>query len=200
MEDKEILEIDKFINKENEKVKKINIDNIMIKLKNCNKEDISRIIHYLSSILSNFQINLKDYTDNTNENLNHNLEYNLEYKTYKKEYEFNILKLKTLEYLNDKSNTIHFYIPTNNFSEYVKFDNLINDYLNYLINYYYEEKKDFYTQMNYFFTSLFIILETNMDIIYYRENREKIKKEIDFLTDKILNFLTNLNILCNNKF
>ena len=129
-----------------------------------------------------------------------NLFNNEEYKIYKKEYEFNILKLKILEYLNNESNTIHFYIPINDFKLYIKFDNLINDYLKYMIEYYYEEKKDFYAQMDYFFNSLFVILETNINITNYRETREKIKKEINLLSDKILNFLTNLNILCNNKF
>lgn len=166
------------------------------KIKNFNLEDIFRIIQYLSNVLNNQTNNILDYQTEFNDNLEHNKKY----KIYKKEYEFNLLKLKTLEYLNNHSNTIHLYIPFNNFKEYLKFDNLINDYIRYLIEYYYDEKKDFYAQMGFFFNSLFLILETNMDILNYKETRENIKKEIDNLTDKILNFLTNLNILCNNKF
>ena len=92
-------------------------------------------------------------------------------------------------------------IPTE-FSDYLNFDNVLNDYFNFLYDYYYDKESvdKYYEKIDTYFNSLFSILELKIDLLNHNDIKSKIKIEYDLLTDKILNLLTNINIIVNNKF
>lgn len=185
-----IVDIDKYIDDDNKS--DYIIESFVDKLKNYNIYDLSKIISILTSLLT------KHNTINSN-----NLEdiySNNEYLNNKKQYEFNLIKVKSIDYLNN-CKYIKRYIPTE-FSDYLNFDDTINNYINFLYNYYYNKDSvnDYYDKIDYYFNSLFSILEINIDLLNHNDIKCQIKKEYDILTDKILNLLTNINILVNNKF
>lgn len=185
-----IDDIDKYIDDNNNS--DYIIESFVDKLKNYNIHDLSKIISILTSLLT------KHNTINSN-----NLEdiySNNEYLNNKKQYEFNLIKVKSIDYLNN-CKYIKRYIPTE-FSDYLNFDNTINNYINFLYNYYYDKDtvNDYYDKIDYYFNSLFSILEIKIDLLNHTIIKCQIKKEYDILTDKILNLLTNINILVNNKF
>ena len=93
------------------------------------------------------------------------------------------------------------YIPTE-FSDYLNFDNVLNDYINFLYDYYYDKESvdKYYEKIDTYFNSLFSILELKIDLLNHNDIKSKIKIEYDLLTDKILNLLTNINIIVNNNF
>ena len=71
-----------------------------------------------------------------------------------------------------------------------------------LIFYYYDKESvdKYYEKIDTYFNSLFSILELKIDLLNHNDIKSKIKIEYDLLTDKILNLLTNINIIVNNKF
>ena len=163
-------------------------------LKDYDIYDLSRIISYLTNIITRY--------DNKNEisaddEIIHN---NTEYLSVKRHYEINLIKVKTIEYLNNCRYTKR-YIPTE-FSDYLNFDNVLNDYINFLYDYYYDKESvdKYYEKIDIYFNSLFSILELKIDLLNHNDIKSKIKIEYDLLTDKILNLLTNINIIVNNKF
>lgn len=184
-------DIDKFITSNK---KDINIHHVIDNLKKCDIYDLSRIISYLINIVTSYNNNDKISND---EEIIHN---NKEYLNVKKCYEFNLVKIKTIEYLNSCIYTKR-YIPTE-FSNYLKFDCIINEYINFIFDYYYNKQNidSYYDKINTYFNSLFSILELKIDLLNYNDIKNKIKVEYDLLTNKILNLLTNINIIVNNKF
>lgn len=191
MEDCVNDDIDNFIitNKED-----VNIHFVVDKLKNCNICDLSRIISYLTNLITCCNNNDKTTTD---DEVNHD---NTDYLNIKKQYEFNLIKVKTIEYLNNCQYTKR-YIPTE-YSSYLKFDNILNDYINFLFDYYYNKQNvdNYYEKIEEYFKSLFSILELKIDILNHDIIENKIKIEYELLTSKILNLLTNINIIVYNKF
>ena len=184
-------DIDKFIITDKEY---INVHSIVNMLKYYDIYDLSRIISYLTNIITRY--------DNKNEisaddEIIHN---NTEYLSVKRHYEINLIKVKTIEYLNNCRYTKR-YIPTE-FSDYLNFDNVLNDYINFLYDYYYDKESvdKYYEKIDIYFNSLFSILELKIDLLNHNDIKSKIKIEYDLLTDKILNLLTNINIIVNNKF
>lgn len=184
-------DIDKFIITDKEY---INVHSIVNMLKDYDIYDLSRIISYLTNIITRY--------DNKNEisaddEIIHN---NTEYLSVKRHYEINLIKVKTIEYLNNCQYTKR-YIPTE-FSDYLNFDNVLNDYINFLYDYYYDKESvdKYYEKIDTYFNSLFSILELKIDLLNHNDIKSKIKIEYDLLTDKILNLLTNINIIVNNKF
>lgn len=184
-------DIDKFIITDKEY---INVHSIVNMLKDYDIYDLSRIISYLTNIITRY--------DNKNEisaddEIIHN---NTEYLSVKRHYEINLIKVKTIEYLNNCRYTKR-YIPTE-FSDYLNFDNVLNDYINFLYDYYYDKESvdKYYEKIDIYFNSLFSILELKIDLLNHNDIKSKIKIEYDLLTDKILNLLTNINIIVNNKF
>lgn len=184
-------DIDKFIITDKEY---INVHSIVNMLKDYDIYDLSRIISYLTNIITRY--------DNKNEisaddEIIHN---NTEYLSVKRHYEINLIKVKTIEYLNNCRYTKR-YIPTE-FSDYLNFDNVLNDYINFLYDYYYDKESvdKYYEKIDTYFNSLFSILELKIDLLNHNDIKSKIKIEYDLLTDKILNLLTNINIIVNNKF
>lgn len=184
-------DIDKFIITDKEY---INVHSIVNMLKDYDIYDLSRIISYLTNIITRY--------DNKNEisaddEIIHN---NTEYLSVKRHYEINLIKVKTIEYLNNCRYTKR-YIPTE-FSDYLNFDNVLNDYINFLYDYYYDKESvdKYYEKIDTYFNSLFSILELKIDLLNHDDIKSKIKIEYDLLTDKILNLLTNINIIVNNKF
>lgn len=184
-------DIDKFIITDKEY---INVHSIVNMLKDYDIYDLSRIISYLTNIITRY--------DNKNEisaddEIIHN---NKEYLSVKRHYEINLIKVKTIEYLNNCRYTKR-YIPTE-FSDYLNFDNVLNDYINFLYDYYYDKESvdKYYEKIDIYFNSLFSILELKIDLLNHNDIKSKIKIEYDLLTDKILNLLTNINIIVNNKF
>lgn len=184
-------DIDKFIITDKEY---INVHSIVNMLKDYDIYDLSRIISYLTNIITRY--------DNKNEisaddEIIHN---NTEYLSIKRHYEINLIKVKTIEYLNNCQYTKR-YIPTE-FSDYLNFDNVLNDYINFLYDYYYDKESvdKYYEKIDTYFNSLFSILELKIDLLNHNDIKSKIKIEYDLLTDKILNLLTNINIIVNNKF
>lgn len=172
----------------------INVHSIVNMLKDYDIYDLSRIISYLTNIITRY--------DNKNEisaddEIIHN---NTEYLSVKRHYEINLIKVKTIEYLNNCRYTKR-YIPTE-FSDYLNFDNVLNDYINFLYDYYYDKESvdKYYEKIDTYFNSLFSILELKIDLLNHNDIKSKIKIEYDLLTDKILNLLTNINIIVNNKF
>ena len=184
-------DIDKFIITDKEY---INVHSIVNMLKDYDIYYLSRIISYLTNIITRY--------DNKNEisaddEIIHN---NTEYLSVKRHYEINLIKVKTIEYLNNCRYTKR-YIPTE-FSDYLNFDNVLNDYINFLYDYYYDKESvdKYYEKIDIYFNSLFSILELKIDLLNHNDIKSKIKIEYDLLTDKILNLLTNINIIVNNKF
>lgn len=184
-------DIDNFIitNKED-----VNIHSVVDKLKNCNICDLSRVISYLTNLITCCNNNDKTTTD---DEVNHD---NTDYLNIKKQYEFNLIKVKSIEYLNNCQYTKR-YIPTE-FSSYLKFDKILNDYINFLFDYYYNKQNvdNYYEKIEEYFKSLFSILELKIDILNHDIIENKIKIEYELLTSKILNLLTNINIIVYNKF
>ena len=88
------------------------------------------------------------------------------------------------------------------YDDYLNFDNVLNDYINFLYDYYYDKQSvdKYYEKIDTYFNSLFSILELKIDLLNHNDIKSKIKIEYDLLTDKILNLLTNINIIVNNKF
>lgn len=172
----------------------INIHSVVDKLKNCNICDLSRVISYLTNLITCCNNNDKTTTD---DEVIHD---NSEYLNIKKQYEFNLIKVKTIEYLNNCQYTKR-YIPTE-FSSYLKFDNILNDYINFLFDYYYNKQNvdNYYEKIEVYFNSLFSILELKIDILDHDGIKNKIRIEYELLTSKILNLLTNINIIVYNKF
>lgn len=184
-------DIDKFIITDKEY---INVHSIVNMLKDYDIYDLSRIISYLTNIITRYDN--KNETS-TNDKIIHN---NTEYLSIKRHYEINLIKVKTIEYLNNCQYTKR-YIPTE-FSDYLNFDNVLNDYINFLYDYYYDKQSvdKYYEKIDTYFNSLFSILELKIDLLNHNDIKSKIKIEYDLLTDKILNLLTNINIIVNNKF
>ena len=184
-------DIDKFIITDKEY---INVHSIVNMLKDYDIYDLSRIISYLTNIITRY--NNKSETS-TDDEIIHN---NTEYLSIKRHYEINLIKVKTIEYLNNCQYTKR-YIPTE-FSDYLNFDNILNDYINFLYDYYYDKESvdKYYEKIDTYFNSLFSILELKIDLLNHNDIKSKIKIEYDLLTDKILNLLTNINIIVNNKF
>ena len=184
-------DIDKFIITDKEY---INVHSIVNMLKDYDIYDLSRIISYLTNIITRY--NNKSETS-TDDEIIHN---NTEYLSIKRHYEINLIKVKTIEYLNNCQYTKR-YIPTE-FSDYLNFDNVLNDYINFLYDYYYDKESvdKYYEKIDTYFNSLFSILELKIDLLNHNDIKSKIKIEYDLLTDKILNLLTNINIIVNHKF
>lgn len=184
-------DIDNFIMKDKED---INIHSVVDKLKSCNIYDLSRIISCLTNFITSYDNKDKIISDNE---IIYN---NKEYLDVKKHYEFNLIKVKTIEYLNNCRYTKR-YIPTE-FSDYLNFDNILNGYINFLYDYYNDKQSvdKYYEKIDTYFNSLFSILELKIDLLNHDDIKNKIKIEYDLLTDKILNLLTNINIIVNNKF
>ena len=184
-------DIDKFIITDKEY---INVHSIVNMLKDYDIYDLSRIISYLTNIITRY--------DNKNEISADDeiIHKNTEYLSVKRHYEINLIKVKTIEYLNNCRYTKR-YIPTE-FSDYLNFDNVLNDYINFLYDYYYDKDSvdKYYEKIDTYFNSLFSILELKIDLLNHNDIKSKIKIEYDLLTDKILNLLTNINIIVNNKF
>lgn len=183
-------DIDKFIITDKEY---INVHSIVNMLKDYDIYDLSRIISYLTNIITRYDNNKTSADDE----IIHN---NTEYLSIKRHYEINLIKIKTIEYLNN-CQYIKRYIPTE-FSDYLNFDNVLNDYINFLYDYYYDKQSvnKYYEKIDTYFNSLFSILELKIDLLNHNDIKSKIKIEYDLLTDKILNLLTNINIIVNNKF
>ena len=184
-------DIDKFIITDKEY---INIHSIVNMLKDYDIYDLSRIISYLTNIITRYDNKSETSAD---DEIIHN---NKEYLSVKRHYEINLIKVKTIEYLNNCRYTKR-YIPTE-FSDYLNFDNVLNDYINFLYDYYYDKESvdKYYEKIDTYFNSLFSILELKIDLLNHNDIKSKIKIEYDLLTDKILNLLTNINIIVNNKF
>lgn len=184
-------DIDKFIITDKEY---INVYSIVNMLKDYDIYDLSRIISYLTNIITRYDNKSKTSAD---DEIIHN---NTEYLSVKRHYEINLIKVKTIEYLNNCRYTKR-YIPTE-FSDYLNFDNVLNDYINFLYDYYYDKENvdKYYEKIDTYFNSLFSILELKIDLLNHNDIKSKIKIEYDLLTDKILNLLTNINIIVNNKF
>ena len=184
-------DIDKFIITDKEY---INVHSIVNMLKDYDIYDLSRIISYLTNIITRYDNKSETSAD---DEIIHN---NTEYLNVKRHYEINLIKVKTIEYLNNCQYTKR-YIPTE-FSDYLNFDNVLNDYFNFLYDYYYDKKSvdKYYKKIDTYFNSLFSILELKIDLLNHNDIKSKIKIEYDLLTDKILNLLTNINIIVNNKF
>lgn len=184
-------DIDKFIITDKEY---INVYSIVNMLKDYDIYDLSRIISYLTNIITRYD-NKSETSDD--DEIIHN---NTEYLSVKRHYEINLIKVKTIEYLNNCQYTKR-YIPTE-FSDYLNFDNVLNDYINFLYDYYYDKESvdKYYEKIDTYFNSLFSILELKIDLLNHNDIKSKIKIEYDLLTDKILNLLTNINIIVNNKF
>ena len=184
-------DIDKFIITDKEY---INVHSIVNMLKDYDIYDLSRIISYLTNIITRYDNKNEISADNE---IIHN---NTEYLSVKRHYEINLIKVKTIEYLNNCRYTKR-YIPTE-FSDYLNFDNVLNDYINFLYDYYYDKESvdKYYEKIDIYFNSLFSILELKIDLLNHNDIKSKIKIEYDLLTDKILNLLTNINIIVNNKF
>lgn len=184
-------DIDKFIITDKEY---INVHSIVNMLKDYDIYDLSRIISYLTNIITRYDNKSETSTD---DEIIHN---NTEYLSIKRHYEINLIKVKTIEYLNNCQYTKR-YIPTE-FSDYLNFDNVLNDYINFLYDYYYDKESidKYYEKIDTYFNSLFSILELKIDLLNHNDIKSKIKIEYDLLTDKILNLLTNINIIVNNKF
>lgn len=184
-------DIDKFIITDKEY---INVYSIVNMLKDYDIYDLSRIISYLTNIITRYDNKSKTSAD---DEIIHN---NTEYLSIKRHYEINLIKVKTIEYLNNCRYTKR-YIPTE-FSDYLNFDNVLNDYINFLYDYYYDKENvdKYYEKIDTYFNSLFSILELKIDLLNHNDIKSKIKIEYDLLTDKILNLLTNINIIVNNKF
>ena len=184
-------DIDKFIITDKEY---INVHSIVNILKDYDIYDLSRIISYLTNIITRYD-NKSETSDD--DEIIHN---NTEYLSVKRHYEINLIKVKTIEYLNNCRYTKR-YIPTE-FSDYLNFDNVLNDYINFLYDYYYDKESvdKYYEKIDTYFNSLFSILELKIDLLNHNDIKSKIKIEYDLLTDKILNLLTNINIIVNNKF
>lgn len=184
-------DIDKFIITDKEY---INVYSIVNMLKDYDIYDLSRIISYLTNIITRYDNKSETSAD---DEIIHN---NTEYLSIKRHYEINLIKVKTIEYLNNCQYTKR-YIPTE-FSDYLNFDNVLNDYINFLYDYYYDKESvdKYYEKIDTYFNSLFSILELKIDLLNHNDIKSKIKIEYDLLTDKILNLLTNINIIVNNKF
>lgn len=184
-------DIDKFIITDKEY---INVYSIVNMLKDYDIYDLSRIISYLTNIITRYDNKSETSAD---DEIIHN---NTEYLSIKRHYEINLIKVKTIEYLNNCRYTKR-YIPTE-FSDYLNFDNVLNDYINFLYDYYYDKESvdKYYEKIDTYFNSLFSILELKIDLLNHNDIKNKIKIEYDLLTDKILNLLTNINIIVNNKF
>ena len=184
-------DIDKFIITDKEY---INVHSIVNMLKDYDIYDLSRIISYLTNIITRYDNKSETSAD---DEIIHN---NTEYLSVKRHYEINLIKVKTIEYLNNCQYTKR-YIPTE-FSDYLNFDNVLNDYINFLYDYYYDKESvdKYYEKIDTYFNSLFSILELKIDLLNHNDIKSKIKIEYDLLTDKILNLLTNINIIVNNKF
>lgn len=184
-------DIDKFIITDKEY---INVHSIVNMLKDYDIYDLSRIISYLTNIITRYDNKSETLAD---DEIIHN---NTEYLSIKRHYEINLIKVKTIEYLNNCQYTKR-YIPTE-FSDYLNFDNVLNDYINFLYDYYYDKESvdKYYEKIDTYFNSLFSILELKIDLLNHNDIKSKIKIECDLLTDKILNLLTNINIIVNNKF
>lgn len=184
-------DIDKFIITDKEY---INVYSIVNMLKDYDIYDLSRIISYLTNIITRYDNKSETSAD---DEIIHN---NTEYLSIKRHYEINLIKVKTIEYLNNCRYTKR-YIPTE-FSDYLNFDNVLNDYINFLYDYYYDKENvdKYYEKIDTYFNSLFSILELKIDLLNHNDIKSKIKIEYDLLTDKILNLLTNINIIVNNKF
>ena len=184
-------DIDKFIITDKEY---INVHSIVNMLKDYDIYDLSRIISYLTNIITRYDNKSETSTD---DEIIHN---NTEYLSVKRHYEINLIKVKTIEYLNNCQYTKR-YIPTE-FSDYLNFYNVLNDYINFLYDYYYDKESvdKYYEKIDTYFNSLFSILELKIDLLNHNDIKSKIKIEYDLLTDKILNLLTNINIIVNNKF
>lgn len=184
-------DIDKFIITDKEY---INVHSIVNMLKDYDIYDLSRIISYLTNIITRYDNKSETSAD---DEIIHN---NKEYLSVKRHYEINLIKVKTIEYLNNCRYTKR-YIPTE-FSDYLNFDNVLNDYFNFLYDYYYDKESvdKYYEKIDTYFNSLFSILELKIDLLNHNDIKSKIKIEYDLLTDKILNLLTNINIIVNNKF
>lgn len=184
-------DIDKFIITDKEY---INVHSIVNMLKDYDIYDLSRIISYLTNIITRYDNKSETSAD---DEIIHN---NTEYLSVKRHYEINLIKVKTIEYLNNCRYTKR-YIPTE-FSDYLNFDNVLNDYINFLYDYYYDKESvdKYYEKIDTYFNSLFSILELKIDLLNHNDIKSKIKIEYDLLTDKILNLLTNINIIVNNKF
>lgn len=184
-------DIDKFIITDKEY---INVYSIVNMLKDYDIYDLSRIISYLTNIITRYDNKSETSAD---DEIIHN---NTEYLSIKRHYEINLIKVKTIEYLNNCRYTKR-YIPTE-FSDYLNFDNVLNDYINFLYDYYYDKESidKYYEKIDTYFNSLFSILELKIDLLNHNDIKSKIKIEYDLLTDKILNLLTNINIIVNNKF
>lgn len=184
-------DIDKFIITDKEY---INVHSIVNMLKDYDIYDLSRIISYLTNIITRYDNKSETSAD---DEIIHN---NTEYLSVKRHYEINLIKVKTIEYLNNCQYTKR-YIPTE-FSDYLNFDNVLNDYINFLYDYYYDKENvdKHYEKIDTYFNSLFSILELKIDLLNHNDIKSKIKIEYDLLTDKILNLLTNINIIVNNKF
>lgn len=184
-------DIDKFIITDKEY---INVYSIVNMLKDYDIYDLSRIISYLTNIITRYNNKNEISAD---DEIIHN---NTEYLSVKRHYEINLIKVKTIEYLNNCRYTKR-YIPTE-FSDYLNFDNVLNDYINFLYDYYYDKENvdKYYEKIDTYFNSLFSILELKIDLLNHNDIKSKIKIEYDLLTDKILNLLTNINIIVNNKF
>lgn len=184
-------DIDKFIITDKEY---INVYSIVNMLKDYDIYDLSRIISYLTNIITRYDNKSETSAD---DEIIHN---NTEYLSIKRHYEINLIKVKTIEYLNNCRYTKR-YIPTE-FSDYLNFDNVLNDYINFLYDYYYDKESvdKYYEKIDTYFNSLFSILELKIDLLNHDDIKSKIKIEYDLLTDKILNLLTNINIIVNNKF
>lgn len=184
-------DIDKFIITDKEY---INVHSIVNMLKDYDIYDLSRIISYLTNIITRYDNKSETSAD---DEIIHN---NKEYLSVKRHYEINLIKVKTIEYLNNCRYTKR-YIPTE-FSDYLNFDNVLNDYINFLYDYYYDKESvdKYYEKIDTYFNSLFSILELKIDLLNHNDIKSKIKIEYDLLTDKILNLLTNINIIVNNKF
>ena len=184
-------DIDKFIITDKEY---INVYSIVNMLKDYDIYDLSRIISYLTNIITRYDNKSETSAD---DEIIHN---NTEYLSIKRHYEINLIKVKTIEYLNNCQYTKR-YIPTE-FSDYLNFDNVLNEYINFLYDFYYDKKNvyKYYEKIEKYFNILFSILELKIDLLNHNDIKSKIKIEYDLLTDKILNLLTNINIIVNNKF
>lgn len=184
-------DIDKFIITDKEY---INVHSIVNILKNYDIYDLSRIISYLTNIITRYDNKSETSADDEI------IHINTEYLSVKRHYEINLIKVKTIEYLNNCRYTKR-YIPTE-FSDYLNFDNVLNNYINFLYDYYYDKENvdKYYEKIDTYFNSLFSILELKIDLLNHNDIKSKIKIEYDLLTDKILNLLTNINIIVNNKF
>ena len=117
-------DIDKFIITDKEY---INVHSIVNMLKDYDIYDLSRIISYLTNIITRYDNKSETSAD---DEIIHN---NTEYLSVKRHYEINLIKVKTIEYLNNCQYTKR-YIPTE-FSDYLNFDNVLNDYINFLYDY-----------------------------------------------------------------